>query len=172
MNLKQITVFLFCTLIFQVSQAQSNLKIGHVNFQEIVQEHPSADSIRNVLETEAQEMENLYNEMIIEHESKLGVFEKEKSGYSDFVKSSKEKELILMTQKIQLYNQTAEQQLQKRNMELTKPIYDQINTLIKEISDQYKFSYILEVGSGAVAYVSPDSQNITPLVIEKLTPKK
>lgn len=172
MNLKKTYVFIFFALIFQFSQAQSNLKIGHVNFQEIVQKHPDADSIRKILETEAKEMEDLYNEMLIEHESKLAEFEKEKSGYSEFVRSSKEKELIQMAQKIQTYNQTAEQQLQKRNMELIKPIYDRINVLIKEISDQNKFTYILDVGNGSVAYVSPDSQNITPLVIEKLTAKK
>jgi outer membrane protein len=100
MNLKQSIVFLFCAFAIQFSQAQSILKIGHVNIQEIVQKHPSADSLRKVLDSETKEMENLYNEMIVEHDSKLGVFEKEKAGYSEFVRNSKEKELIEMAQKI------------------------------------------------------------------------
>ncbi len=171
MNFKQPIVFLFCAFAIQFSQAQSNLKIGHVNIQEIVQKHPSADSLRKVLDSETKEMENLYNEMIVEHDSKLGVFENEKAGYSEFVRNSKEKELIEMAQKIQEYNQTAQQQLQRRNMELLKPIYDQINTLIEQISKQNNFTYILEMSNGAIAYAASNSENITPLVLEKLKKK-
>lgn len=171
MSFKIATVFLICAFSIQLIQAQSTLKIGHVNIQEIVQKHPSTDSIRKVLETETKEMENLYNEMLTEHETKLGVFEKEKAGYTDFVRNSKEKELIEMAQKIQEYNQTAQQQLQKRNMELLKPVYDQINSLISDISVKNSFTYILDLGSGAVAYVAPTSENITSLVLEKLKSK-
>lgn len=171
MNFKITLVFFICALSFQFSEAQSILKIGHVNIQEIAQKHPAADSIRKVLEAETKEMENLYNEMLVEHDNKLGVFEKEKAGYSEFVRNSKEKELIEMVQKIQDYNQTAQQQLQRRNMELLKPVYDQINLLISDISVKNSFTYILDVGSGAVAYVAPGSENITPLVLEKLKGK-
>ena len=76
-----------------------------------------------------------------------------------------------MAQKIQEYNQTAQQQLQKRNMELLKPVYDQINSLISDISLKSSFTYILDLGSGAVAYVAPTSENITPIVLEKLKGK-
>ena len=171
MNFKLTAAFLIYAFSIQLLQAQSTLKIGHVNIQEIVQKHPSTDSIRKVLEVETKEMENLYNEMLTEHETKLGVFEKEKAGYSDFVRNSKEKELIGMAQKIQEYNQTAQQQLQRRNMELLKPVYDQINSLISDISVKNSFTYILDLGSGAVAYVAPTSENITPLVLEKLKSK-
>ena len=171
MNFKIALVFFICALSFQFSQAQSTLKIGHVNIQEIAQKHPATDSIRKVLEAETKEMENLYNEMLVEHDNKLGVFEKEKAGYSDFVRNSKENELIEMAQKIQEYNQTAQQQLQRQNMELLKPVYDQINSLISDISVKNSFTYILDVGSGAVAYVAPTSENITPLVLEKLKGK-
>jgi len=171
MNFKFTTAILITVFSIQLLQAQSILKIGHVNIQEIVQNHPSTDSIRKVLETETKEMENLYNEMLKEHENKLGVFEKDKAGYSDFVRNSKEKELIGMAQKIQEYNQTAQQQLQRRNMELLKPVYDQINLLISDISLKSSFTYVLEIGSGAVAYTAPTSENITPLVLEKLKGK-
>lgn len=171
MNIKLTSVFFFLVFYFQYSQAQTNLKIGHVNIQEIVQGHPAADSIKLILEVETKEMETLYNEMIIEHDAKLGVFEKEKLGYSQFVRNSKEKELMEMAQKIQAYNQTAQQQLQRRNMELVKPIYDQINSLIEQISKQNNFTYILEMSNGAIAFAAPTSENITPLIVEKLKNK-
>ena len=109
--------------------------------------------------------------MLREHDSKLQVYEKEKSGYSEFVRNSKEKELVEMAQKIQNYNQSAQQQLQLRNMELLQPVYDQINTVIAEIAANSSFSYILDIGSGAVAYVAPTSENITPQVLNRLKKK-
>jgi len=78
MNFKLTAAFLISAFSIQFVQAQSTLKIGHVNIQEIVQKHPSTDSIRKVLETETKEMENLYNEMLTEHENKLGVLRKKK----------------------------------------------------------------------------------------------
>ena len=166
----KLTVILFC-LFVQFSSAQNAIKIGHVNIQEIVQNHPLADSLRKVLEAETKDMEDLYNEMLREHDSKLQVYEKEKAGYSEFVRNSKEKELGEMAQKIQNYNQSAQQQLQLRNMELLQPVYDQINTVIAEIAANSSFSYILDIGSGAVAYVAPTSENITPQVLNRLKKK-
>lgn len=168
MKLKQllfISLFLFITPLLK---AQANLKIGHVNIQELVQKHPAADSISKVLETETKEMESLYNEMIVEHESKRILFEKEKSGYSEFVYNSKENELIEMAQKIQEFSKNAQMQLQNRNMELLQPIYQQINTAIKRIADKELFTYVLDLSNGAVAYVSTDSQDLNPSVMERL----
>jgi Skp family chaperone for outer membrane proteins len=56
-------------------------------------------------------------------------------------------------------------------MELLKPIYDQINSMIELISKQNNFTYILEMSNGAIAYAAPGSENITSLVLEKLKRK-
>ena len=171
MKIKQLAILLLFLVIGQFVNAQSGLKIGHVNIQELVQKHPASDSIKIILENETKEMEKLYSEMIEEHDVKLGLFEKEKSGYSDFVRSSKEKELIDLAQKIQEYNQDAQQQLQRRNMELLQPLYVQINSTKKEMSDREEFTYVLDISNGSVAYVSPNSHDLNPAIIKKLKNK-
>lgn len=168
MRIKQYAILLLILFCSQFLYAQTTLKIGHVNIQELVQKHPAADSIRAVLENETKDMEKMYGEMIAEHDKKLGLFEKEKVGYSDFVRQTKEKELIEMAQKIQEYNQNAQQQLQKRNMELLQPLYQQINSTIKEIADSNLLTYVLDISNGAVAYVAPNSQDLNPAIMEKL----
>ncbi len=149
-------------------QAQNALKIGHVNVQELVQKHPHMDSIRTVVEKESEEMQQIYEEMLAEHEKKLKTFEAENEGYSDFVKDTKQTELMELTQKIQSYNQGAQQQLQQRNMELIQPVYKEINQEISNIAGYENFSYILDVSSGAVAYMAPESEDITKKVLEKI----
>ncbi|MEN8116251.1 MAG: OmpH family outer membrane protein [Bacteroidota bacterium] len=169
MYFKQLLLTFSVLFIFLGAEAQQSLKIGHVNIQELAQKHPAMDSIKNVVDAEAKEMEKLYGELLTEHENKLKVFETESAAYSDFIKKEKEKELIEFAQKIQTYNQTAQQQLQRRNMELLRPIYEQINQEITNIAGHNNFTYILDVSNGAVAYISPESEDITPLVLENLT---
>lgn len=168
MKLNRLAIFLVIVFAGFSAKAQNTLKIGHVNIQELVQKHPAADSIQAVLEAETKEMEKLYGEMISEHETKLAAFEKEKSGYSEFVLKSKENELVEMAQKIQDYNRNAQQQLQKRNMELLKPVYEQINREVSNYAGLNHFTYILDISTGCAAYISPESENITPKILEKL----
>ncbi len=152
-------------------KAQSTLKIGHVNVQELAQKHPDMDSIKAVLEKEQADMQTIYDEMLTEHEKKMKEFEEESAGYSDFVKQTKQNELMELVQKIQNYNQSAQQQIQKRNMELIQPVYQDINQEITNVAGAGNFSYILDVSTGSVAYISPESEDITPLVLEKIQKK-
>ncbi|WP_347839474.1 OmpH family outer membrane protein [uncultured Draconibacterium sp.] len=152
-----------------VSKAQQSLKIGHVNIQELVQKHPAMDSLRAIVEQESKDMEEIYQEMLEEHEAAIQKFEQENEGYSDFVRETKQNEILEQSQKIQNYNQTAQQQLQRRNMELIQPVYKQINQEISNIAGAQKFTYVLDISAGNVAYVSPESEDLTPLVLEAIT---
>jgi outer membrane protein len=162
---------LFSILLFSTYcgvQAQTALKIGHVNVQELVQKHPTMDSIQTILNKESADMQEIYDEMLAEHEKKLAAFEAESAGYSDFAKKAKQTDLMELAQKIQAYNQSAQQQIQKRNMELIQPVYTDINQKIANIAGYDKFTYILDVSNGSVAYISPESSDITARVLEEL----
>lgn len=167
-------ILLFSVLLFSTFigvQAQQTLKIGHVNVQDIVRKHPAMDSIKTILENESKDMEGIYAEMLAEHEKKMASFEAESASYSDFVKETRQKEIMELAQKIQTFNTGAQQQLKEHNMELIQPIYNAINQEISNIAGYQKFSYILDVSTGAVAYISPESEDITALVLEKVQKK-
>ena len=127
--MKSILQFIVISALFPVNSvtAQENLKIGHVNIQEIVQQLPVTDSIQSILKKEADDMEKMFNEMLQEHEANVKKFDVEKNTYSEFVRNSKENDLMEMATKIQNYQQTANQQLQRRNMELIQPVCDALN---------------------------------------------
>lgn len=171
MKAKTLLLLVLTILVSSTAMAQNAVKIGHVNVQELVQKHPSMDSIKTILENESKDMEEIYTEMLGEHETKLKTFEAESSGYSDFVKQAKQTELIELAQKIQNYNQTAQQHMQKRNTELVQPVYQNINQEISNVAGYGKFSYILDISAGGVAYIAPDSEDITPKVLERLAAK-
>lgn len=168
MKFKILLTPLLLLFAFVQLQAQSSLKIGHVNVQDLVQKHPHMDSIRAVVAQESQDMQEIYDEMLAEHESKLKTFEEESAGYSELMKETRQSEIIELAQKIQNYNQSAQQQMQQRNRSLIQPVYEEINREIANIAGYDKFTYILDVSNGSVAYISPESEDITARVLEAL----
>jgi outer membrane protein len=160
-------IFFFSLSLFS-GKAQEVLKIGHTNIPELVQKMPEADSIQNVLNKEADEMEKMYSELVEEHQKNVQKYEKEIGTYSDFVKKTKETELMEAAAKIQKFQQDASQQLQKRNMELMQPVYAKLNDAIKRVATRNNFTYILDLSSGCVAFNSANSQNINALVLAEL----
>lgn len=77
---------------------------------------PMTDSIQQVLKQEADGMEQMYNDKIKEHDANVQKYEEEKSTYSEFVRNTKENDLMEASAKIQQYLQNANQQLQKRKI--------------------------------------------------------
>ena len=165
---KRSILFIVILLSVNVGFAQQTLKIGHVNTAELISKMPENDSIQAVLDKEAKEMENMYAELISEHEKNVGKFETEKDNYSEFVRKTKESELIESAQKIQNFQQTAGQQLQKRNLELNQPVYQKLNSAISKVATRNNFTYILDLSNGAVAFHSASSQNINNRVLAEL----
>lgn len=86
--------------------------MGYLNVQGLVQEHKLTDSFSKRPEFVAKEM-NVYNEILKAHYRKPEQFNKGKAGYSEFIKASKEKELVVLASKIQEFNSNAPQQFQK-----------------------------------------------------------
>lgn len=160
-------IVVFFLSLFSV-RAQDVLKIGHVNIPELVQKMPETDSIQTVLNKEADEMEKMYSELIEEHQKNVQKYEDEMGSYSDFVKKTKESELMEAAGKIQKFQQDASQQLQKRNMELMQPVYTKLNDAIARVATRNNFTYILDLGNGSVAFHSANSKDINPMVLAEL----
>jgi len=168
MKIRILLIIMFVFFASSYLRAQPGLKIGHVNVQELVQKHPDTDSIHAVLQQEAKDMEDVYGEMLEEQETKMNAFEQENAGYSDFVRKTKQQELLELSQKIETFNQTANQQIRQRNIEMLQPVYNDVNEAIKKVAKENRYTYVLDVSAGVIAYLSPDSEDITARVLEVL----
>ena len=148
--------------------AQGSLKIGHVNAAEVLEMLPVTDSVNTVLQNEADELQIELQNMQTDYNNTLKAFQDNSASWSQLVRDTKQSEIIDKQSRIQRFNQSANDQLQRRNAELFQPIYDRIQKAIDEVSVEGKFTYILDIGSGAVLFTTESSQNIQPLVLKKL----
>ncbi|HVA98516.1 MAG TPA: OmpH family outer membrane protein, partial [Bacteroidia bacterium] len=72
-----------------------------------------------------------------------------------------------LNQRIQDFQTQAQQDIQKKNDELTKPVYDKAKKAIDEVAKEKGYKYVLDTSTGVVLYSEP-SDDILDLVKKKL----
>lgn len=129
------------------SAAQAQMKIGHVNFVELVQLAPEADSARETLATLQKDAESTYQDMIDEYQNKLSQYQSKSASWTAAVKESKEKELMQIQTNIQEFQQSITQELQTKQNELMAPLYDKAQEAVNKVAKAQGIAVVFDSGS-------------------------
>jgi outer membrane protein len=87
---------------------------------------------------------------------------------TDLIRKTKENELQDILQRIQNFQVEAEQDLARQRAELLRPIQEKAFKAVNEVAEENGFTYIFDMGTGAVLYASDNTEDILPLVKKKL----
>ena len=159
---------IFVAFAGQNSMAQS-FKFGHVNSDELIQALPEYDSANVRLEKFRKELVNYLELMSVEFQNKNDAYSKESKNLTDLVKKTKETELVDLQRKIQEFQTNAQQQMQDKNVEFFKPVYERVDKAVKDVGKENGFLYIFDVAKGALLYFDETkSTNVMPLCRAKL----
>ncbi len=167
-NIKTTLTIFTLLFITSVLSAQT-LKFGHVNSQEILQVMPEKDSAEAKLQSYAKELEEQMETIQVEYNNKLNTYQQKKSTWTPAILEIREKELISLQQRIQETQVALQQDLQKQQNDLIRPIIEKLNTTIQKIGKDGGFIYIFDVSNGAVTYFdTTQSIDVTELVKKEL----
>lgn len=155
-------------VLTNVSFAQTKLKFGHVDSNALLQMMPERLSAQKALETHAKQLEETLGTMKTEFEKKYTEYVSNADSLSPLIRQTKEAELGELQQRIQAFQQQAQQELVKKENELLKPIVEKARKAIDEVGAENGYLYIFDIGTGAILHHSADSQDILPLVKTKL----
>ncbi|MCF8373272.1 MAG: OmpH family outer membrane protein [Bacteroidales bacterium] len=167
-NISSVLIALMLVVVTNVSFAQAKLKFGHIDSNELIASMPERDGAQKQLQAYANELEKQLTTMQQELESKYSTYLQQEGTLNDVVKEAKQTELQDLQARIQKFQQNAQEKYQKKEGELLQPIIDRANDAIQVVGKENAFTYIFDVGVGAVVYFSPDSEDILPLVKAKL----
>ncbi|NIW79200.1 MAG: hypothetical protein GWN16_06925 [Calditrichae bacterium] len=152
------------------SQAYAQLKIRYIDTERIVKEFPEfqeaqkqLDELRQTYETEFKQMQEDAQRMLDEMQNQSLLMSPEK-------KAEMENKLRQLQAKMEQYYYEKlgpQGEIYQKNQELTQPIIDKINKVIKKIGDEEEYDYVLDVAQGVVLYAKPE-YNITDRVLEEL----
>ncbi|MBN2347568.1 MAG: OmpH family outer membrane protein [Bacteroidales bacterium] len=149
-------------------QAQSQIKLGHINSQELMAAMPESDSAQKTLEATAQQIEQTMEQLQVEFNQKYETYANNLNTYTDLVRATKESELQDLQDRIQQFQQTAQQEIQKQRNKLFQPIRDKATKFINQVAEENGFTYIFDVGSGAIVYAAEGTVDILPMVKTKM----
>ena len=164
--MKLAVVFLFA--IATVTVSAQTPKFGHIDLQALVQLMPERATAEAAFNSFQGELEDVITEMNKELQAKYAEFEKLGTDISEVMKNAKITDIQDIQQKIQTYQQTAQQQLQQKQGELLQPVFTKAETAIAEVAKEKGLIYVFDVGQKIVLYKSNESLDLLPLVKAKL----
>jgi outer membrane protein len=167
----QSIVFIFL-LSFTGVFAQSGIKLGHINSQNVLSMMPETDSARRAIEKETKAIQDQLEEMQVEFNKKYQDYINRADSLSQFIRQSKEEELQSMQERIQMFEANAQQNLQQKRSELFDPIVNKLQKAIDQVGEENGYTYIFDVSAGGLLYHSEDAKDITALVKKKLNIKE
>jgi len=165
---KGFIVALVALLAFSGSaMAQKNIKLGHINSNELMQIMPGRDSAQAALQKEVEALQAELETMNKEFETKYNDYVAKRDQLSELIRKTKESDLQSMRARIEESQTNAQKLLEERQEALLKPIVDRAKKAIEEVGKENGYTYIFDSGIGTVLY-SQDSDDIMPLVKKKL----
>lgn len=165
-----IAVIVFTTSV----SAQSGAKIGHLDFAKLYSLMPGQDSIQKIYADYQKTIKEQFEAMQTELETKYSDYQANGPTWSAIIKQNKEKEIADLQDRMQAFQQNAQQDLQNKENELTAPIIEKAKKAVRDVAKENNYVYILNSGDNGmtVLYTSDNSDDILALVKKKLNIKE
>ena len=166
---KTIVVLLaFCVSLTVSLNAQTKLKLGHMNSGEVMKVMPGIDTIQTNLMTFQNQLKNEYEQMMMEYQKKAEVIQNTGATMPPAVLQIRTQELKDLETRITEFAKGAEEDVQDRYTELLQPFQERLLNAINDIAKEHGYTYIFDSTQGGALLYSENSDDISPLVKKKL----
>ena len=154
------------TIMLALPILASAQKFGHINTQELFTQMPEVAVVKLKMDTIQGQYEAQLASMNEEIQKKMQDYQAQEATMADAVKQIRQQELQEMNQRIQLFYQTAEQDIQKKQQELLAPIHEKMAKAIKAVGERENYTYIFD--SQAMVHIGNDAIDATGAVKKEL----
>jgi len=154
------------TIMLALPMLASAQKFGHINTQELFAQMPEVAQVKLKMDTIQNQYETQLASMNEEIQKKVQDYQAQEATMADAIKQIRQQELQEMQQRIQLFYQTAEQDIQKKQQELLAPVHEKMARAIKAVGERENYTYIFD--SAAMVHIGNDANDVTPAVKKEL----
>lgn len=172
-----VIVFIGLGIMFSsTSFAQNKIKLGHIDFATLYGMMPGLDSVKLVFEDYNKGVQDQFAAMQTELETKYNDYVANAEGMSDIIRSTKEAEINDLRTRMEQFEQTATQDLQNKELELTTPIIEKAKAAVEKVAKDNGYTYVFNSTEGLLLYAEP-SDNMMDMVkaelgVTMMTPAK
>ena len=137
----------------------SDTKFGYIDSQELLMLMPERKTAETEVQEFAKSLEAQLGSMTAEYQQSVQEYQANETTYTDLVKQDKVAEITGLEQRIQTFQQNAQQSLQTKEQELLEPILSKARKAIEDVATEVNFTYIFDKSQGSILYVK-ESENI------------
>jgi len=156
------------SVLFASNFAHAQTKIGYLNFQMLGSQMPEAKTIKLQVDEYSKQFIDQLTTMNNELRTKGQAYQTQSTTMTDAIRATKESELQDLQKRIQDYNTKAQQQVENRSNELTKPLSDKLRAAVAQVAKDKGYAYVLDTSQGSPLIISPDSDDLTVAVKAQL----
>ena len=135
-------------LIGSTSIMNAQSKVAHINTQELVASMPETKAAQAELDKLRKTYETQIKDMGTEYQNKVKQYDAEASTQTDETNQKRLVEVQNIEQSIRQYQAQAQQDLQKKEFDLLKPITDKAKAAILKVGRAQGFQYVLDSTQG------------------------
>jgi outer membrane protein len=165
--MKKIVLLLACGLMLSSAVFAQAPKFGYINSGELLAAMPEIKKADDEAEAYAKTFQDQLQTMGKEYEKKVQEYQATQKTMTDAVKEVKEKEIMDLQNRIESFNQSAQEKVGKKKQELYKPILEKADKAIKDVAKEKGYDYIFDTSTNVLLYAK-ETDNIIALVKAKL----
>jgi outer membrane protein len=166
--MKQIKTLVIALVVLVGTQINAQSKVAHIDVQQLMTSMPEMKTAQTQIEKIKEQYDKEYRTMVQEYQTKLQKYEQESPTAGDAVNSSREKEMQDMGTRIQQYQQSAGKELQQKELDLYKPLYEKVQAAIQKVAKAKGVSYVLDATSPGIVLYVDGGQDLAPDVRKEL----
>lgn len=162
-----IAIAICSILLFATGNAQAQ-KFAYIDFQELMTIMPEYKKANTDMENYGKQLQEEAKKMTSELERKYEEYQKQEASMAAPIKDLKQKELRDLQGRIQEYQESAQENLRKKEQELLKPIVEKAKQAIADVAKAGGYTYVFDSSPGTPLLYKPDGDNIMSAVKKKL----
>lgn len=130
-------------------------KTAFIDLDSLLSIMPEMTEAKKVSADVYKQLETQLTTMQKELNDKLAEYQANEKNYTDLIKTTKQKELQDLNQRIQDFQVQAQTDFQKKNEELTKPINEKAKKAIEKVAKARGYKLVIDSGIGVLLYTEP-----------------
>ncbi len=140
------TYLLIITLITALFTSQAQM--AHINSEMLVQAMPETIAMSEELKRIGQDYDTDYKSQATELQVKAQKYQEEAQGKTKEINERRIQEIEELKQKLQLYLRSAQEELQKKEYQLLRPIIDKAKKAIEDVAAEKSIKYVFDSSPG------------------------
>lgn len=164
--MKFLAIVLVSLVSFAAESSEGGFKLGFVDLQKTLQNVEAGKTAKSTLEKEVTAKRTGLEKQQQGLQKEAEEFEKKAGLMNESAKTQKQQELQKKFADLQKTAAESQMELQKRERELTKPIIDEIRSVVEALGKEKGLTLVLEKNEGAVLYAQ-SGEDLTEAVIER-----